>query len=220
MKSFFKKIAFTTIFLTSLFAYSYALPNQVMANSSEKSNVQEEEGLPNEKRRRGAASRGCNKHTGGHLMALVPQNKEVLTKSADPKLLFHLPKTSTPMNVEFLIADANHNPLYEKKFQTSDSAGIITVSVPESINLEKNQKFRWYLSIVCNPQSRAHDIVVDGWIKQGEVNTKYWQDALAQLAELRRQNPNDSQLAAKWKELLEQENLGAIAQEPILNINI
>ncbi|MDJ0736410.1 MAG: DUF928 domain-containing protein [Nostocaceae cyanobacterium] len=191
-----------------------------MANSSQESNNQQEQGLPNANRRRGAASRGCNNHTAGHLMALVPQNKEVLTKSAHPKLLFHLPKTSVPMDVEFLIVDTKRNVLYEKKFHTSDSAGIITVSVPESINLEKEQKLRWYLSILCNPKNRAHDIVVDGWIKQGEVNANYWQDALTALAELRRQNPNDAHLAAKWKELLEQENLGEIAQEPLMNINV
>ncbi len=216
----FNKRAFTTIFLTTLLTCSYALPSQVMANSSQKSSSQQKEGLPNANRRRGAGSRGCDKHTAGHLMALVPENKQVLTKSNDPKLLFHLPKTSAPMDVEFVIADAKHNPLYEKKFQTSDSAGIITVSVPESIDLKKDGKIRWYLSIVCNSQSRAYDIVVDGWMKRGEVNANYWQDALAKLAELRRQHPHDSQLTAKWKELLEQENLGAIAQEPLLNINI
>ncbi len=216
----FKKRAFTTIFLTTLLTCFYTLPSQVMANPSHKSNSQQKEGLPSSNRRRGAGSRGCNKHTAGYLMALVPENKQVLTKSNDPKLLFHLPQTSAPMDVEFVIADAKHNPLYEKKFQTSNSAGIITVSVPESIDLKKDGKIRWYLSIVCNSQSRAYDIVVDGWIKRGEVNANYWQDTLVKLAELRRQHPHDSQLAAKWKELLEQENLGAIAQEPLLNINI
>ena len=216
----FNKKAFTTIFLTTLLTCAYLLPPRVTAQTSQKSNTQQKEGLPSSNRRRGAASRGCDKHTSGHLMALVPENKQVLTKSNDPKLLFHLPKTSAPMDVEFVIADAKHNPLYEKKFQTSDAAGIITVSVPESIDLKKDEKIRWYLSIVCNSQSRAYDIVVDGWIKQGEVNANYWQDALAKLAELRRQNPHDSQLAAEWKQLLEQENLGAIAQEPLLNINI
>ncbi len=219
MKINLKKRAFTTIFLTSVLTCSYVLPPQVMANSSQESNAQQKEGLPNPDRRRPAGSRGCHKHTAGRLMALVPVNKEVLTKSAGAKLLFNLPKTSTPMEVEFLVVDAKHNPLYEKKFQTIDSAGIITVNVPESINLEKDTKLRWYLSIFCNPQNRAHDIVVDGWIKRGEVHANYWQDALARLAELRRQNPNDSQLAAEWKELLEQENLGEMAQQPLLNIN-
>ncbi len=208
----FNKKAFTTIFLTTLLTCSYLLPPRVTAQTSQKSNTQQKEqkeGLPNANRRRGAASRGWDKHTAGHLMALVPENKQVLTKSNDPKLLFHLPKTSAPMDVEFVIADAKQNPLYEQKFQTSDAAGIITVSVPESIDLKKDRKIRCYLSIVCNSQSRAYDIVVDGWIKRGEVNANYWQDALAKLAELRRQNPNDYQLAAKWKELLEQENLSA-----------
>ncbi len=216
MKSNFKKRAVTAIFLTSLLTCSYAFTNQVMAQEV---NNQQQGGIPGANRRRGAASRGCSKHAAGSLMALVPENKETLTKSAHPKLLFHLPQTSTPMDMEFVVVDAKHNPVYEHKFQTNGSAGIITMDFPKSIALEQRQKLRWYLSILCNPQNRAHDIVVDGWIQRGEDNKNYWQDSLAALAELRRQNPNDAQLLAKWKKLLAEENLTEIAQQPLINLD-
>lgn len=107
----FNKIAFTTIFLTTLLTCYHALLPEVMAQSSKKSNSQQKEGLPSSNRRRGAGSRGCNKITARQLTASIPKNKQVLTKSVDPKLLFHLPKTAA-MDTECVIADAKHNPLW------------------------------------------------------------------------------------------------------------
>ncbi len=97
----FNKIAFTTIFLTTLLTCSHAFPPEVMAQSSNESNSQQKdsqkkEGLPSSNRRRGSGSRGYDKSTARQLMALVPENKQVLTKSVNPKLLFHLAKTSAP----------------------------------------------------------------------------------------------------------------------------
>jgi hypothetical protein len=92
----FNKIAFTTIFLTTLLTCSHAWLPEVMAQSSNRSNSEQKEGLPSSNRRRGAGSRGYDKSTPRHLMALVPENKQVLTKSVNPKLLFHLLKTSAP----------------------------------------------------------------------------------------------------------------------------
>ncbi|MEM6753334.1 MAG: hypothetical protein AAF630_10225 [Cyanobacteria bacterium P01_C01_bin.38] len=99
----FNKRAFTTIFLTTLLTCSYGWRDEAIAQTLKKSHTQQKEGLPSSNRRRGAASWAFHQNSAGYLMALMPEKKQVSTKSVDPKLLFYLLKTS--------------DPVYEKKFK-------------------------------------------------------------------------------------------------------
>lgn len=222
---------FVVIFLSFL-AFSYALLKPVLAQSTQGEGVRE--GLPG--RRIGGGTRGeCSLNT-HRLTALVPENNLGLTQSARPKLFFYLPPTSTSTLIEFVLQDEKNNVIYEKNFTTSGAKGIISVSTPV---LTSGKNYRWFLSIVCNPQSREHDITVDGWIKRVVLDIKtvqllerttpinqvnfyinkgLWQDAVATLAELMFKQPNDSKLSATWSQLLRSIKLDAIAQEPLLNI--
>ncbi|HEY9711717.1 MAG TPA: DUF928 domain-containing protein, partial [Oculatellaceae cyanobacterium] len=48
------------------------------------------------------------------------------------------------------------------------------------------------------------------------AEAELWQDALATLAQLRRDNPTDSTVAANWAKLLRSADLGDITQESLL----
>jgi Domain of Unknown Function (DUF928) len=238
-----KNKAFTAICLTSLLTLSFAIPNQVIANES-----QPKEGLPG--RRIGGGTRGECSSNAGKLMALVPENNLVLTQQAYPNILFYIPQTSKPTTMEFVLQDDSRRSVYEKTFTKdgsdtkADSGEIISLRSLDSASLPQlaiDKKYHWYLSIICDPENRANDIVVHGWIKRvaldpnlakqvertsllerAHLYTKagLWQDAIATLAELRYSQPRDSQLAASWTQLLNSEKLSAIAHEPLLNIKI
>ncbi|OUL23836.1 hypothetical protein BV372_29480 [Nostoc sp. T09] len=229
--------AFIAICLTSLLAFSWTVPQQVLASEDKP-----REGLPG--RRIGGGTRGECFSTVGRLMALVPETNLGFTKKAYPNFLFYLPQTSAPAMVEFVLQDESHNSVYETTFTKTNSGGVINFSLPGSTSLPPlaiGKKYNWYVSMICDPENRANDIVVNGWIQRVELNSNLtkqleqtspfervnlyakaglWQDALGTLAELRTTKPNDFRLAANWTQLLKSEKLDAIAKEPFLNIKI
>lgn len=229
---------FTALFLSSFLAFSYAVPQQVLAEDAPQKS---REGLPG--RRLGGGTRGeCSLNT-HQLTALVPENNLGVTQAAHPKLFFYLPPTSKPKLVEFILQDEKNNVIYEKTFTTAAAKGIIKINLSDSAStppaLTSGKNYRWFFSIICNPERREHDITVDGWLKRVALDTKtaqlleratsvdlvnlyankgLWQDAIATLAELMDKQPNNPQLAATWSQLLRAVKLDAIAQEPILNL--
>lgn len=235
--------AFTALCLTSVLTLSCAIPHQVMANDN-----QPKEGLPG--RRIGGGTRGECSSNAGKLMALVPENNLALTQQAYPNILFYIPQTSKPTPIEFVLKDDKRQIIYEKTFTKdaaetqADSGEVINLRSLDSESLPElttNKKYHWYLSIICDPENRANDIVVHGWIKRVAVDKNLaqklerasllershlyaqaglWQDALATLAELRYDQPRDTKLVASWTQLLNSEKLNAIAHEPLLNIKI
>lgn len=223
------------IFLTSLLAFSAMLPQVVMAGFRE--------GLPG--RRVGGGTRSGCELNAKQLTALAPENNLGLTQAAYPTLFFFVPQTSTPKTVEFVLRDDKNHLVYEKSFIKTGSSGIINVSLPQEkslppLNVDKN--YRWYLSVICEPKNRAKDIVVSGWIRRVQPDPMFlkkleqtktsvdcadlyasaglWQDALVTLAEPRYTQPNDSQLTTSWTKLLQTEKLEALAQEPLLKVEI
>ncbi|GAA6616063.1 DUF928 domain-containing protein [Scytonema sp. NUACC26] len=219
----------------SLLTFLLILPQVVMAGSRE--------GLPG--RRVGGGTRGGCELNAKKLMALSPENNLGLTKAEYPTMFFFVPQISTPKTVEFVLRDDNNHLVYEKTFTKTGSSGIINLTLPQIKSLPPltvGKNYRWYLSMICEPKNRAKDIVVSGWIRRVQpdpllikkleqtktatdradlyISAGLWQDALATLAEPRYTQPNNSQLATSWTKLLQTEKLEAIAQEPLLNIEI
>lgn len=222
------------ICLTSIVTlFVSSLPTLVLA---EKTN-QTIEGLPG--RRVAGGSRGPEVAIAGkQLTALVPENNLSLTLAAHPTLFFYVPKFAKPQVVEFVLNDSNDQLVYEKTFTISGNSGIMSVTIPTSAAkpLEIGQNYRWFFSIVRNPDDRAQDSSVEGWLKRVQANpdlisqlekvqpservalyaaNNLWQDALTSLAEL----PNSSHSAAfepAWKQILQSAGLDDIAQEPLL----
>ena len=238
-----KNKTFTAICLTALLTLSCAVPNPGIATENKP-----KEGLPG--RRIGGGTRGECSSNAGKLMALVPANNLALTQQAYPNILFYIPQSSKPTTMEFVLQDDSRRLVYEKTFTKNgsdtkiDAGEIINLNLLDSTSLPPlvtGKRYHWYLSIICDPENRASDIVVHGWIKRVAVDSNLakkveraslperanlyakaglWQDALATLAELRHSQPSDSKLAASWTQLLKSEKLDAIAQEPLLKITI
>ena len=93
--------------------------------------------------------------------------------------------------------------------------------------------------MVCDPEDRSSDHLEIGIVRRVEVSANIlselekaaprqktviyaqngiWQDALSTLAAARRANPNDTVFKTDWESLLDSVRLGAIAKEPIVEI--
>ena len=224
----------TTIFLTSLLALSLSsVSESVQAQASNKVRV----GLPG--RRVGGGTRGdCNGVGEKQLTALMPKNNLALTVAANPQLFFYLPAIAK-QTVEFVLRDEADNQVYEKTFKSTGTNGIISINLLDSKhskNLTVGKKYHWYLSVICNPQDRANDISVDGWIQRVEPSlsltkkleqaaplqrlvmyeaANLWQDALTTLAQLRYYHPHSVSVKEQWTQLLRSVDLGNISKEPL-----
>lgn len=167
------------------------------------------------------------------LIALVPEKNLNLTTSTSPQLFFYIPATTNPHQIEFVLRNQNDELVYETSVETNHKSGIVSIKLPNSIEsngLKLNENYHWYLSMICDPQQRSHDLVVEGWIRRIELETAMqkqlqnyqpveqaqlyyqngiWYDALATIAQ--------EQNTSKWSELLNSIGLADLAQQPIIN---
>jgi len=110
----------------------------------------------------------------------------------------------------------------------------------ESQFLEAGQKYHWYLVMACDLQDRTGDVAIEGWIERVDPASKFvapdatladsllgaslperfslyakagiWHDALATLGELRRSQPNNALIEARWARLLATAGLDQFSQ--------
>ena len=214
-----------------------SLPRAAHAGNS---NSSDRAGLPS--RRESAGTRGaCTKNQ--TVIALMPEDSTALTLTASPTFFVHVPQTDRSQAVEFVLRDPNDALVYQTTFTTTGHAGIISVSLPDlakSKGLKSNQDYHWYFSLICNPQYRAQDVVVEGTLRHVETEptlakearslaplgriefyqrANLWHDALAGLADLKRSHPSDLAIAARWAALLASVGLDNLAQEPFLEVH-
>jgi hypothetical protein len=184
---------------------------------------------------------GCENFPQASFTALVPENKIGRTVSDYPTFFFYLPQPNAEL-AEFILQDENGNQIYRQDLPIKNVSGVIGVSIPANTNvppLEVGKKYTWVFSLVCDPQDRSSDQLESGVVRRVELSAeilrelenadprqktviyaenRIWQDALGTLAAARRANPNDTDLAADWESLLDSVTLGAIAKEPIVEM--
>jgi hypothetical protein len=190
----------------------------------------------------GSRLRGkCEKFPQASVTALVPENKIGRTVSDYPTFFFYLPQPNAEF-AEFILQDENGNLIYQQALTIKNLSGVIGVSIPANTNvppLQVGKKYTWVFSLVCDPEDRSVDKVEMGVVRRVELSADIlrelenadprqksviyaqngiWQDALGTLAAARRANPNDPDLAADWESLLDSVRLGAIAKEPMVEI--
>ena len=203
----------------------FMFPQTARAEESKKqqSQTEDREGFPSRRVGGGTRGEGCS-FDQGSLTALIPETSPAQTSQVTPTILFYVPKTPKPQTLEFVLNDQNDEPVYETTLTTTGNSGIISVKVPQgATQLKPDQEYHWYLSMVCNPDNRALDVVVEGLLQRVEINQTtinkltnlsplarvdfyekagLWYDALDNLLALKQENCHDQSLSAKWKTLL------------------
>lgn len=192
-------------------------------------------------RRKGGASR-CPECTIPTLplTALVPGDRAksalVLTATEYPSFWFYVPPKLTPnREIEFVLQDDRDNYIYKTTVPLlKTSAGIVRIPIPPTAPpLAIDRRYQWTLSL----QEQDKSVFVQGFIQRvaiaPDIATQLrvatprerialyaargiWQDALGEIAQLRRQSPEDSSLATDWSELLQSVGLASIATQPFI----
>jgi hypothetical protein len=184
---------------------------------------------------------GCGSSNQVSVTPLVPKNKIGWTVSDYPTFFFYLPQTDSEL-AEFILEDESGNQIYQQELTIKNLSGVIGVSIPANTNvppLEVGKSYTWKFTVVCDAQDRSSDQLESGIVRRVELSPDIlselekadprlktfiyaekgiWQDALSNLAEARRANPNDPVFQTDWESLLDSVTLGEIAKEPIVEI--
>lgn len=174
--------------------------------------------------------------SGVSLTGLTPENNVVTTVASNPSIYVYIPKTVKKF-VEFRMVDIkNEKVVYETTFPLSSNPGIMKVTTPKSVNLQPGNKYQWQFLVMCDPQDREADEMVEGWIQRttltppqkkrldqtkpeslekAQLYAEYgiWNESMNILAGLRDRHSSAKEL---WIELLKSVKLGHIAQNPLI----
>jgi hypothetical protein len=117
--------------------------------------------------------------------------------------------------------------------------GIMSLTVAKGYPLKIGQEYHWELTVMCDSSDTtdlSQIMPMDGRIKRVEVDPtlavrlqqatpqdrvavyateKLWYETVATLIELRRDRPNDTNLADAWVKLLASVGLDIISKEPL-----
>jgi hypothetical protein len=174
------------------------------------------------------------------LTALVPPTNIGLTISERPTFWFYVPYQSAKP-VEFSLSDDKNNVVYKTTLQPTGTPGIVSINLPQSVPpLKRGKNYQWKFSYICHPTLRSKNASVYGYVERSSLDRNkksqleqattprerislyaangWWYDLLTTLAEERRKNPQDAELAAAWENLLRQQDIAleAIASERIV----
>lgn len=239
------KINKTLWFLTIYFAFDCFLGSLLIYTHAEQSKKPKKskninyEDLPHN--RRDGGSRGNCLANGKDFVALVPDRPINKTALISPQILFYVPPTEEPKEIEFILRDREDELVYKTLMQTTDRSGIMSVTIPEQVKentREFDGDYHWYLSLICNSKQRSQDIVLEGWIEYIELNNSVkekinlsdsisksnllqqegiWYDALSVLTEQQNSDFDLSLISTKWSQLLESIGLSELSSEPLIN---
>ncbi|NER31470.1 MAG: DUF928 domain-containing protein [Symploca sp. SIO1C4] len=185
--------------------------------------------------------------TGKPLTALLPSNNFGVTENTHPQFFVYMPAIALEeesIPVEFLLETQDGKDIYQTRFNSNGKDGILAISLPnhESISpLEVDGNYKWSVAVICDPDERSMDIAVEGWVRRVKLDSTFnhqlrqlslskqvelyaeaeiWHDALASLAQLRLNNPDDSEIAAEWSKLLSAVGLNEFSQESIIPVSL
>ena len=164
-----------------------------------------------------------------------PVTDPQLTVSAHPTFLVYVPQTSAK-GLE-LTLEQDGKGIYQTTMNLTGTPGIVSISLPATApELEIGKDYKWLVSVVCESGSPEDSYVVgsvrriqpDSSLSQIDraqpldkfalyAKSGVWFDAVANLATLRKAQPNDPQVASAWENLLKGAGLGAIANAPLKN---
>ena len=174
------------------------------------------------------------------LTLLLPESGLGLTVNDRPTFMAYVPPT-TAAEVEFTIRDEEEEYAYRTNVPVDGNGGVVSISLPENLPpLEAGKDYMWSVAMICAPSDRMQDVVARGFIRRIEADSNLtsqlanmdplsqayaygkegiWFENLNVLAELRKAQPTNPDLAASWEKLLRSEavKLEAIADAALVD---
>ncbi len=182
------------------------------------------------------------------ITALIPTTNWGETIAAHPTFWLYIPISSAAMEL-VLREEGNDDVVYEVKFPITQGPGIVSFRLPETAPpLEEGKAYRWLFNFYCSADvldasstsTIQSNFTISGIVARVAPSRQLkqqleragsrerlnlyaqnglWYDALTQLAEQRRTEPQNALVNDQWIDLLEHRSvlLNNIAQEPILS---
>lgn len=186
----------------------------------------------------------CTQGSPSQLTALLPATNLGLTTAEYPRFFWFMPKTKAKF-VEFTLFDVDEQmedrtPIYKTTFNLTGTPGVASLPIPSQATIPPlvvGKDYHWSVALICSVGDRARDITIDGWIQrvtpnanvtnqlakakprdraQIYANNGIWFDTVTTLADQRCADPKDTTLTDSWAELLKSVQLGAIAEQPLI----
>ncbi len=167
------------------------------------------------------------------ITAIVPAINQRLTVASHPTFFIHVPETSA-QKVFLNIQDENEEDSYQKVIPIDGKSGIIGVTLPQDAPpLKIGKNYQWSLALICQESLKPDSPIVQGTVTRvqsqmqlaeiSEEMTKLeqaalyaeagiWYETIATLAQLKQEQPNNSNLLSVWEEVLTSVGLGELAQ--------
>lgn len=174
-------------------------------------------------------------NTGADELSLNPltpyYGKTVTTASANPTLYFYVPPTKAAAG-EAVLLDDNDNEILAAQFALPPESGIVRLNLQPKTALVPGRKYRWSVSLVCDPRNRTRDVSIAGIIEYRPLEAPIarslevknflekarfyagrgdWLDTLDNAAKVR------GQQLSEWTELLQSVGLDALLDRPIVD---
>lgn len=181
----------------------------------------------------GGGTRGITERESFSLMVLAPDHVG-LTIQKQPCLFWFISKP-IPHPVEMTVIERKAvKPLLEKVIKGPDKGGIQTFCLADyGVSLQRNVQYKWFVTIVTDPEHRSKDILAGGMIslvdappslhsklkEAGSGHTPFiyaeeglWYDALGALSGMIDKSPDNIELRIQRASLLEQVGLAEAAE--------
>lgn len=182
------------------------------------------------------------------LTALVPADETGATSvettiSGRPIFWFFIPYGNESLmnkdnQIEFMLIDDNENEVYAATFPRPLIAGMVSLQLPEtSPPLQEGKLYQWVFSVICNPNNRAGDVTVNGWIQKISLSSEtmrqiqaaspeerilsyaangLWYETIATLANLQQQPSKNADQQEAWRALLQAIGLSKLSSKPFV----
>ena len=168
------------------------------------------------------------------LLCVISPDHTALTIRSQPQLHWYLREKTTYLIELTVIEEMAIHPILETRIAQPVKPGIQTIQLSDfDVRLEQGVTYKWFVAVIPDPDRRSKDILAWGAVRYVRVSEEtsnkltkidketvldiyaragIWYDAFADLTDLIEANPNDSNLVAKQKALLEQIGLPQISQ--------
>lgn len=192
----------------------------------------------------GTGTRGECIMTDLPMKALVGYGDLNLTVSDRPTFWVYVPYTPEQVTSGKFSLQDGEKTVYTTSFTLPKTPGVVSISLPSTVPaLDVGKKYRWFLTINCPQTSSSEEptpAYVTGIVEKISLPTELenlldtttnplekirlyasngiWYETLTEFAKLRLSDPQNTELANFWMNLLESEevNLDEFGQEPIV----
>ena len=170
------------------------------------------------------------------MMAVMPESFYGTTLLERPTFMAYLPASGVQEAV-FSVKDEAGNLVYRAVVPISGDAGIVAISMPaEAPALEVDKNYQWFVALKLDGRLTPNSPFVDGWIRriepasalaeplvEGDVladaealaESGVWYDSAALFAQLRIEQPENSEIARHWEEFLNSVSLDELLDASI-----